>query len=59
MRFHDLRSSCVTLLLEYGVDISVIQRIVGHRSLSTTQRYIGDTPLALRAAADKLGEALG
>ena len=30
-----------------------------HRDLATTRRYVGKTPVAMTAAADKLGEAMG
>lgn len=59
MRWHDLRGTTVTLLLDAGVDLLTIQRIVGHRDLATTRRYVGKTPAALASAADKLGEAIG
>jgi integrase len=59
MRWHDLRSSCVTLLLEEGVDLVTIQRIVGHRDLATTQRYIGENPQTMAAAARRMDEAIG
>lgn len=59
MRWHDLRASTITLLLDMGVDLLTIQRIVGHRDLATTRRYVGKTPVAMRGAADKLGEAMG
>ena len=39
LRPHDLRRACATRLLETGVDVLVVQRILGHRSVTTTQIY--------------------
>jgi site-specific recombinase XerD len=39
LRPHDLRRACATRMLETGMDVFVVQRSLGHRSVSTTQIY--------------------
>ncbi|MGQ0629416.1 MAG: tyrosine-type recombinase/integrase [Sporichthyaceae bacterium] len=57
-RLHDARHTAATLLLEQGVDIRVVQEILGHSTLAVTKRYTHVTDKLAREAATRMGRAL-
>jgi integrase len=59
IRFHDLRHSTATLLLEQGVELVVIKELLGHAHIGVTATVYAHVRLRLqRNAIDVLGNAL-
>jgi integrase len=59
IRFHDLRHSTATLLLEQGVELVVIKELLGHAHIGVTATVYAHVRLRLqRDTIDLLGHAL-
>lgn len=59
IRFHDLRHSTATLLLEQGVELVVIKELLGHAHIGVTATVYAHVRLRLqRQAIDTLSTAL-
>lgn len=58
-RFHDLRHLCATIMLMKGVNVKVVQKILGHKDITTTLNiYSHVLASSAKDAADKMGEFL-
>jgi integrase len=59
IRLHDLRHSCVSLLLALGVHPRVVMEIVSHSAIEMTMNVYGHVNLDVqRAALDQLNDEL-
>jgi integrase len=59
-RFHDLRHSCISLLLSWGVPVKVVSEMAGHADVSITLSVYGHVlPDMQSTAADGIDETLG
>jgi integrase len=53
-RFHDLRHTFATRLVQKGVDLYKVAKLLGHKDISTTQRYAHHYPESLRDGVEIL-----
>lgn len=54
LRFHDLRHTYASLLINAGVDLYTVARLLGHKTMQTTRRYAHLDLKALKRAVGKL-----
>ena len=57
-RVHDARHTAATLLIEQGVHIRVVQEVLGHTRVTTTERYTHVATLQMRYASERMSEAV-
>ena len=53
-RFHDMRHTFATRLVQRGVDLYKVQRLLGHKTSIMTQRYAHHSPESLRDGVNVL-----
>lgn len=53
-RFHDLRHTFATRLVQRGIDLYKVAKLLGHTDVSTTQRYAHHYPESLRDGVEIL-----
>ena len=56
LRFHDLRHTFATRLIQAGVDIVTVQNLLGHHSVTVTQRYTHSNDEQKRKAVELLNK---
>ncbi|MBU1008480.1 site-specific integrase [Candidatus Dependentiae bacterium] len=57
LRLHDLRHTFASRLVELGVDLVTVSKLLGHSSITMTMRYAHPTPENMRRAVDGLSAA--
>lgn len=58
-RFHDLRHTAASWMVQGGADIYAVQKILGHANIKTTQRYAHQSPEYLERQIKVLDGFLG
>jgi site-specific recombinase XerD len=56
IRLHDMRHTFAMRLVQRGVDLYKVHRLLGHKTSTMTQRYAHHSPESLRAGVNVLDE---
>lgn len=59
LRFHDLRHTFASRLVQNHVDVGTVRKLLGHSTLLITQRYIHSDETTLRSAVGSLVRSAG
>ena len=59
IRFHSLRHTCASWLVQRGVSLPIVQAILGHSTMRVTQRYAHLAPDVMKAAMQQAFGAIG
>jgi len=57
VRFHDLRHTFATRLVQRGVDLYTVKELMGHKTITMTMRYAHHNPESLRHGVEVLDRA--
>ena len=55
--FHDLRHTCAAWLVTAGIPLPEVRDLLGHASITMTERYAHLAPHRVRSAVAVLGDA--
>lgn len=59
LRLHDLRHSFASFLINSGHSLYEVQKLLGHRQVTTTERYAHLSEAKLLEASNHVGTLLG
>jgi site-specific recombinase XerD len=57
-RFHDLRHCAASAWIEGGIDIRTCQELLGHASITTTQKYLTSLAESKQKAVDIVSDSI-